>query len=75
MLMIVGVIGAGPAGSTLGIELGSSMILFDPSHPRDKPCGGGLTPKVYNAIDTPDRLVEARMRFAEISYDDISNTV
>ena len=22
---------------------GASVTLFDPSHPREKPCGGGLT--------------------------------
>ncbi len=59
--MIVGIVGAGPAGSTLARELGDRAILFDPSHPRDKPCGGGLTPKVYKRIDIPDKLVESKM--------------
>jgi flavin-dependent dehydrogenase len=42
------VVGAGPAGSLLACRLagaGASVTVFDPSHPREKPCGGGLTAK------------------------------
>ncbi len=45
--MRVAIVGAGPAGSLLAYELargGAEAILFDASHPREKPCGGGLTP-------------------------------
>jgi flavin-dependent dehydrogenase len=44
----VAVVGAGPAGSLLAWRLagdGASVALFDASHPREKPCGGGLTAK------------------------------
>jgi flavin-dependent dehydrogenase len=44
----VAVVGAGPAGSLLAGLLardGAEVTLFDPSHPREKPCGGGLTGK------------------------------
>jgi len=44
----VAVVGAGPAGSMLACHLaraGASVTVFDPSHPREKPCGGGLTAK------------------------------
>jgi geranylgeranyl reductase family protein len=44
--MNIAVIGAGPAGAMAAIRLaraGASVTLFDPSHPREKPCGGGLT--------------------------------
>ena len=46
--MKVGIVGAGPAGGLLAWRLargGASVTLFDPSHPREKPCGGGLTGK------------------------------
>jgi len=46
--MRVAVIGAGPAGSLLSYHLardGAAVTVFDPSHPREKPCGGGLTSK------------------------------
>ena len=44
--MKVAIIGAGPAGAMAAVRLaraGASVTLFDPSHPREKPCGGGLT--------------------------------
>ena len=40
--------GAGPAGSLLAWRLasrGASVTVYDASHPREKPCGGGLTAK------------------------------
>jgi geranylgeranyl reductase family protein len=42
----VAVVGAGPAGAwtaTLLARRGARVLLLDPSHPREKPCGGGLT--------------------------------
>ena len=44
--MRVAILGAGPAGAMAAVQLaraGASVTLFDPSHPREKPCGGGLT--------------------------------
>ena len=44
--MHIAIIGAGPAGAMAAVRLaraGASVSLFDPSHPREKPCGGGLT--------------------------------
>ena len=44
----VAVVGAGPAGTLLAWKLasrGASVTVFDASHPREKPCGGGLTPR------------------------------
>lgn len=40
------IVGAGPAGSYLAYLLsqkGIYPIIFDHSHPREKPCGGGIT--------------------------------
>ena len=51
--MKVAVVGAGPAGSLLAGKLaagGVEVILFDASHPREKPCGGGLTLKALDAL-------------------------
>ena len=45
--------GGGPAGSLLAMRLaggGASVTLFDASHPREKPCGGGLTGKALRAL-------------------------
>ena len=44
--MDVAIIGAGPAGCRAAQRLaarGARVTLFDPSHPREKPCGGGVT--------------------------------
>lgn len=42
------IVGGGPAGCLLARRLalgGARAMLFDASHPREKPCGGGLTGK------------------------------
>jgi flavin-dependent dehydrogenase len=68
----VAVVGAGPAGATLARRLaedGAAVTIFDASHPREKPCGGGLTakavarlPEAPFADPLPARFVE-RCRF------------
>src|SRR5438445_7399040 len=54
----VAIVGAGPAGAWAAYSLarrGARVTLFDPSHPREKPCGGGVTGRalalVAHAID------------------------
>jgi menaquinone-9 beta-reductase len=40
------IVGAGPSGTSAAWRLargGARVTLFDASHPREKPCGGGLT--------------------------------
>ncbi len=44
--MRIAIIGGGPAGAMAAVRLartGAPVTLFDPTHPREKPCGGGLT--------------------------------
>ena len=51
--MRVAIVGAGPAGSLLAAKLaagGMEVAVFDASHPREKPCGGGLTGKALAAL-------------------------
>ena len=49
------IIGAGPAGSVCGYLLqkaGVSCLLVDhATFPRDKICGGGLTPKCWKLLE------------------------
>src|SRR5262245_18500689 len=52
--MKVAIIGAGPAGAMAAARLaraGASVLLFDHSHPREKPCGGGLTGRAMALVD------------------------
>ena len=42
----VAIVGAGPAGAWAAYSLarrGARVTIFDASHPREKPCGGGVT--------------------------------
>src|SRR2546425_5090282 len=54
----VAVVGGGPGGAWAAYVLarhGARVALIDPSHPREKPCGGGVTGRalalVADAID------------------------
>src|SRR5437762_7799626 len=56
--MKVAVVGAGPAGSLCAARLagdGARVTVVDASHPREKPCGGGLTSKALRLLpEAPD---------------------
>ncbi len=59
------VVGAGPGGATAAANLaaeGLDVLLLERNRlPRDKPCGGGLSPKTYRLLDLDfDDLVLAR---------------
>jgi len=70
----VAIVGAGPAGAWAAYSLarrGARVAIFDPSHPREKPCGGGVTGRalalVADAIDRSGlqaRLIR-RARFVD----------
>lgn len=55
----VAVVGAGPAGAwaaTLLSSRGARVVMFDPSHPREKPCGGGITGRALALVQPRARL-------------------
>jgi geranylgeranyl reductase family protein len=77
----VAVVGAGPAGAWAACLLarrGARVLLVDHSHPREKPCGGGITARalalVADAIDVRTLLaVPIRSaRFAASSTPDVA---
>jgi geranylgeranyl reductase family protein len=44
----VAIVGGGPAGTYCAFNLarqGLKPVIFDHSHPREKPCGGGISPR------------------------------
>ena len=70
--MNVAVVGAGPAGALAALRLatdGARVTVFDASHPREKPCGGGLTAKALRLLppapadDPPPVRFVQRCRF------------
>ena len=73
----VTIVGAGPSGSwtaTLLARSGATVLLIDPSHPREKPCGGGITGRalalVHDAIAV-DQFPAVRIqsaRFVDSRY-------
>jgi geranylgeranyl reductase family protein len=47
------IVGGGPAGARAAYLLarsGARVTIFDPSHPREKPCGGGLTARAISLV-------------------------
>ncbi len=49
----VAIVGAGPAGAWAAYVLarqGARAMLIDPSHPREKPCGGGVTGRALELV-------------------------
>jgi geranylgeranyl diphosphate/geranylgeranyl-bacteriochlorophyllide a reductase len=69
----VAIVGAGPAGAWAAYALarqGTRVSLIDPSHPREKPCGGGVTGRaleiVQHALDI-QRLPAVMVRGARFS--------
>lgn len=70
------IIGAGPAGSLAAFRLaraGARVALIDGSHPREKPCGGGVTGRalalvadVVEAADLPSCRIRSA-RFVDTS--------
>jgi flavin-dependent dehydrogenase len=69
----IAIVGAGPAGARAAFVLarrGARVTMFDGSHPREKPCGGGVTGRalalVADAID-PSSFPNTVIRFARFS--------
>lgn len=63
----IAIVGAGPAGAWTACVLasrGARVVLIDASHPREKPCGGGVTGRalasVRSVVDSSLPLVAVR---------------
>lgn len=80
MTFDVAIVGAGPAGAWAAYCLarrGARVVVFDPSHPREKPCGGGVTGRalelVAPALGAP--LPHVAVRVARFETDGIAAAV
>jgi geranylgeranyl reductase len=60
----VAIVGAGPAGSVCAKELakaGVDVALFDHSHPREKPCGGAISGRIFDDFKIPRKAYETKV--------------
>ena len=63
----VAIVGAGPAGAWAAYSLarrGARVTIFDPSHPREKPCGGGVTGRALALV--ADAIAEISLPAAAV---------
>src|SRR6476659_4094507 len=70
----VGIVGAGPAGCRTAWRLaraGVRVAIFDGSHPREKPCGGGVTGRALTLVgDAIDTSVIRAVTIDAITFED-----
>ena len=75
----VGIVGAGPAGSRCARRLaaaGARVALIDGSHPREKPCGGGITGRALEIVsDSVNPAAIGAVRIERASFADDSRRV
>lgn len=70
----VAIVGAGPAGCRAAWRLsraGARVAIFDGSHPREKPCGGGVTGRALDVVRDaigPDSLKAVSIRGATFAH-------
>ena len=75
------IVGAGPAGSWTAHQLaraGARVAVLDGSHPREKPCGGGVTGRALELVGralSPRDLKAVQIAGADFSYADRSSRV
>src|SRR5438034_9596488 len=71
----VAVVGAGPAGARAAYRLarnGARVLLADFSHPREKPCGGGVTARALALVSDalpPSAISAVAVRSARFTRD------
>jgi len=68
----VAIVGAGPAGSVCAKELakaGVDVVLFDHSHPREKPCGGAIPARIFQDFKIPKSIIERDIHYIIVGDD------
>ena len=68
------IVGAGPAGCRVAWRLaraGVRVAMFDASHPREKPCGGGVTGRALDLVrDAIDTSAIHAVKISDITFED-----
>ena len=65
------IVGAGPAGAWCAHQLaraGARVVVIDGSHPREKPCGGGVTARALGLVGEQSGYEAATIRSASFGY-------
>jgi flavin-dependent dehydrogenase len=63
------ILGAGPAGARAAerlATLGEQVVLLDPRVPWEKPCGGGLTPTLFDELPELEEILPDTRRIDRI---------
>jgi len=64
----IAIVGGGPAGAYCGLELakrGLRPLIFDHSHPREKPCGGGISPPILKKFPLIEKFRSLGFTFGD----------
>jgi flavin-dependent dehydrogenase len=64
----VAIVGGGPAGAYCAFELakqGINATVFDHSYPREKPCGGGISPPTIEKFPFVERFRSMGSTFSD----------
>ena len=70
------IVGGGPAGTYCAYELarkGISVKIFDHSHPREKPCGGGISPSIVSMFPFVERFRSLGLSFGSFKMISCTN--
>ena len=73
----VAIVGGGPAGAYCAFNLsrqGVIPVIFDDSHPREKPCGGGISPPVLKKFPFLERFRSKGFTFENFKIISCINT-
>jgi len=72
------IVGGGPAGAYCALELARQGIyptIFDHSHPREKPCGGGISPAVIQKFPFVEKFRSRGFTFANFKLISCTNDI
>jgi len=73
----VAIVGGGPAGAYCAFELAKKGIyatILDPSHPREKACGGGILPAVISKFPFVEKFRSKGFTFSDFRIISCINT-
>ena len=65
------IVGAGPAGSWCAHQMaraGARVVVIDGSHPREKPCGGGVTARALSLVGEQSGHQATTIKSASFGY-------